>query len=143
MKTEIIDLDTEAEALLLAAGLPASDLAGKASLRLLGARKDGQLLGLVGVESCGTEGLLRSLAVTPTARGAGLGLRLVSSAEAWAAARGMTTLYLLTTTADELFSRLGYKTIAREQAPASIAATAEFRELCPASAVFMRKVLSQ
>ncbi|MDO8860318.1 arsenic resistance N-acetyltransferase ArsN2 [Haliea sp. E1-2-M8] len=142
MKTELIELDAEVKALLLEAGLPVSDLSGKASLSLLGARKkDGQLLGVVGIEASGTEGLLRSLAVAPTARGAGLGQHLVSEAEAWAVARGITALYLLTTTADEFFVRLGYKSIARDEAPTSIAVTAEFRELCPAASAFMRKVL--
>lgn len=141
MNTQLIDLDAEVEALLLEAGLPVSDLSRKPNVSLLGARADGQLLGIVGIEAYGAEGLLRSLVVTPAFRGAGLGLHLVVAAEAWAAARGITALYLLTTAADEFFSRLGYETIAREQAPASIAATVEFRELCPSSSVFMRKAL--
>lgn len=141
MNTQLIDLDAEVEALLLEAGLPVSDLSGKSSVSLLGARANGELVGIVGIEAYCAEGLLRSLAVTPAFRGTGLGLHLVVTAEAWAAARGITALYLLTTTADEFFSRLGYETIAREQAPAAIAATVEFRELCPASSVFMRKAL--
>lgn len=141
MNTELINLDAEVETLLLQAGLPVSDLSGKASLNLLGTRQDGQLLAVVGIEACGTKGLLRSLAVAPASRGTGLGQRLVADAERWAATRGITTLYLLTTTAEAFFVRLGYKTISRDQAPTSIAATAEFRELCPAASAFMRKVL--
>ncbi len=141
MKTELIDLDADIEALLLEAGLPVSDMSGKASLSLLGTRKNGHLLGVVGIETYDTEGLLRSLAVTPAARGTGLGLRLVSEAESWAAVHGIKVLYLLTTTADEFFIRLGYESIARDLAPTSIAATTEFDKLCPAASVFMRKVL--
>lgn len=141
MNPEGISHDAAVEALLVQAGLPVSDLARKSNLCLLGEYQDGRLLGVVGIEAYGTQGLLRSLAVDPASRGVGLGLSLVAAAEQWAAARGITALYLLTTTADQFFDRLGYESVARDQAPASIAATTEFRELCPASAVFMRKVL--
>jgi amino-acid N-acetyltransferase len=67
---------------------------------------------------------------------------LVSDAEAWATERGIKTLYLLTTTAAQFFSRLGYEAIPRSEAAAAIAATAQFSDLCPASSTLMRKVLA-
>lgn len=142
MRVETLSLDPEVEALLTEAGLQVSDLSGSASLHLLGVREGGRLVGLVGIEAYGSVGLLRSLAVTPVRRNAGLGVGLVSNAEALAAARGIRTLYLLTITAAGFFARLGYGVIPRSEAPAAIAATTQFMGLCPASATFMRKGLA-
>lgn len=142
MRAETISLNTEVEALLTEAQLPVSDLSGSLSLNLLGMRESGRLVGVVGVEVYGAVGMLRSLAVASSRRNAGLGVSLVSNAEAWAAERGVKTLYLLTTTAAEFFAKLGYEAIPRSEAPAAIAATAQFSDLCPASSTFMRKVLA-
>lgn len=142
MRAEIISLHTEVEALLSEAQLPVADLASSRSLNLLGIRDGGRLLGVVGVEVYGCVGLLRSLAVEPVHRNSGLGATLVSNAETWAAELGVETLYLLTTTAAQFFARRGYEAVPRSEAPAAIAATAQFSDLCPASSTFMRKVLA-
>ena len=142
MRAEIISLNTEVEALLTEAQLPVADLASSRSLKLLGIRDGGGLLGVVGIEVYGRVGLIRSLAVEPAHRKSGLGVSLVSNAEAWAAEQGVETLYLLTTTAAQFFARRGYEAVPRSEAPAAIAATAQFSDLCPASSTFMRKVLA-
>ena len=142
MRAETISLNTEVEALLTEAQLPVADLASSHSLNLLGIRDGGRLLGVVGVEVYGSVGLLRSLAVEPAHRKSGLGVSLVSNAETWAAEQGVETLYLLTTTAAQFFARRGYEAAPRSEAPAAIAATAQFSDLCPASSTFMRKVLA-
>jgi amino-acid N-acetyltransferase len=51
------------------------------------------------------------------------------------------TLYLLTTTAAAFFARHGYETVERDTVPARIRGTTEFDDLCPDSAVCMRKRL--
>ena len=142
MRAETISLNTEVEALLTEAQLPVSDLSSSLSLSLLGVRESGRLVGVVGIEVYGDVGMLRSLAVASARRNAGLGVSLVSNAEAWAAEQGVKALYLLTTTAAQFFARLGYEAIPRSEAPAAIAATAQFSDLCPASSTFMRKVLA-
>ncbi len=142
MRAEATCLSMEVEALLTEAQLPVSDLSGSPSLNLLGIRQGGRVVGVVGVEVYGNLGMLRSLAVEPASRKSGLGVGLVSDAEAWAAARGVETLYLLTTTAAQFFASLGYEAIARSEAPAAISATAQFSDQCPASSTFMRKVLA-
>lgn len=142
MRAETISLNAEVEALLTEAQLPVSDFSSSLSLNLLGVRESGRLVGVVGIEVYGAVGMLRSLAVAAPRRNSGLGVRLVSNAEAWAAERGVKTLYLLTTTAAEFFAKLGYEAIPRPEAPAAIAATAQFADLCPASSTFMRKVLA-
>lgn len=139
---EEVAFDAEAEALLRAAALPVDDLPGHSSIRLLGVRDGGRLVGLVGIERHPPQGLLRSLAVAGSHRGTGLGRRLVAAAEERAAAEGLESLYLLTTTAAEFFARLGYAGADRGSAPSGIAATAQFSGLCPGSATFMCRPLN-
>lgn len=98
-------------------------------------------MGLVGLELYGREALLRSLVVRQLERGKGLGLALVRHAEAYAASRGVRSMYLLTLTAETFFQRLGYARLDRSAAPASIQRTSEFASLCPASSAFMMTVL--
>ena len=142
MHAETLSLNTEVEALLSEAQLPIADLASSRSLNLLGLRGGGRLVGVVGVEVYGGVGLLRSLAVEQAHRNSGLGSSLVSNAETWAAKQGIKTLYLLTTTAAQFFAKRGYEAVPRSEAPAAIAATAQFSDLCPASSAFMRKALA-
>lgn len=127
--------------LLAAAGLTTGDLEGAAMGGFLVAAGDDGLVGVAGIEAFGTEGLLRSVAVAPAARGKGLGAALVAAAEAHAMLAGLRALYLLTTTAPEFFARLGYERVDRDEAPPGIAGSAEFARLCPASAACMRKYL--
>lgn len=139
MTIEPVDLTADVEALLRAADLPVSDLHAGDSLRLFGARADGRLVGLVGIEVHPPVGLLRSLVVAPAHRGRGLGAELVAHAAAQAAARGLEALYLLTTTAADFFAARGYAAVARTDAPPEIAATSQFAGLCPSSSTVMKK----
>ncbi len=127
--------------LLNACGLDASDLAETALPDFFGVRQAGSLVALVGLERWGPVGLLRSLAVLPALRGRGIGLQLLSHAEAVARSKGVQTLYLLTTTAAALFARQGYVAAARTAAPEVVRNTPQFAGLCPASSAFMMKVL--
>lgn len=104
-------------------------------------REDGRLAGCVGLEAYEDVGLLRSLVVRPDTRGTGLGKRLVDELLETARGRGIRSLYLLTTTADEYFPRFGFERIPREEADPRLHASAEFRGACPDSAVCMRKTL--
>jgi amino-acid N-acetyltransferase len=97
--------------------------------------------GLVGFEICDSDALLRSLVVAPELRAQGIGKQLVAHAEREARACGVTALYLLTTTAEAFFLRLGYGSADRARAPQGILATREFAEICPASSAFMMKRL--
>ena len=143
MSAASIKLDAEVEALLSDAGLPSSDIPGHPSLDLLGVRDgDNQLAGVIGLERYAGIGMLRSLAVAESLRGSGIGQRLVHDVESWAASQGIKTIYLLTPTASKFFARLGYQSMARCEAPAVIAATAQFTGLCKASAQLMNKELS-
>lgn len=142
MDIEQIELNDEVETLLVGEELPVSELRSANQPKLFGIRVGGHIIGVVGIESLGNIGLLRSLVVDKASRKSGYGQKLVAKAEAWAGEEGIKSLYLLTTTAASFFSQLGYEVVPRSQAPASIARSAQFTGLCPASATFMCKTLA-
>ena len=127
--------------LLTLCDLPTEDLATLDLRYFLGYGRRTELEGVVGLQVYGEVALLRSLAVTPAARGIGIGQRLVDEIEAYAWEQEVNTLYLLTTTAEPFFARRGYTVADRATAPEAIRNTSEFSDLCPASAVFMMKNL--
>lgn len=99
------------------------------------ARED--IIGVAGLEVCGDNALLRSVAVDPKWRSHGLGRALVTRVIADAESRGIHALYLLTTTAEHYFPSFGFREIARDLVPDEVQATAEFQSACPASATVM------
>lgn len=101
-----------------------------------------ELVGVVGVEPCGTRyGLLRSAVVASHWRGKGIGRDLVERVIGDARRRGVEALYLLTTTAEDYFPLFGFSRTTREEVPDAVRATEEFREACPASAAVMMRTL--
>ena len=86
-------------------------------------------------------GLLRSVAVVPNYRGHYIGQTLVDGLLQAAEHNGLTALYLLTTTADEYFERIGFERIARDNVPDEVKQTGQFSTICPDSAVVMRYLL--
>ncbi|NNE43375.1 MAG: GNAT family N-acetyltransferase [Gemmatimonadetes bacterium] len=129
-------------ALLSGAGLP-----GHGVDSLIGtfrvASDAARVIGVAGLEPCGTDALLRSVVVHADARGRGTAGRLCADLERDAARRGIRRLYLLTETAEAYFARRGFHATEREAVPPGIADTAEFRTLCPDTAVVMVKSLSE
>lgn len=99
------------------------------------------VIGVAAVELYADGALLRSVAVAPEAQGRGLGQRLTDAALDAARARGVHTAFLLTTTAERFFPKMGFEVISRQEVPASVQASVEFQSACPASAVVMRKHL--
>lgn len=101
-----------------------------------------RLVGAVGLERKGSFALLRSLVVKPEYRNKGLASELVENIEHHACSLKIDSLYLLTMTAERFFAKRGYRKTMRDAAPASIQETAEFKGLCPTTAVCMVKVLN-
>ena len=132
---------TAAVALLRAAELPTEDLTDSHLRHFFMASLPNEAVGLVGLELHGREALLRSLVVDPNLRTKGIGSQLVEHAEAYARARGVESIYLLTTTAEKFFAHLGYSRVERRDAPEGISTTREFSSICPANSVFMLKHL--
>jgi amino-acid N-acetyltransferase len=133
--------EPQVEQLLATCNLPASDLSPEHLEHFFACGVAGAPKGVVGLELYGQVALLRSLAVAADCRGMGCGKALVAKAESYARSGGVTELYLLTTTAERFFERLGYTRAARESAPGEIRRTQEFSDLCPSSAAFMVKRL--
>lgn len=127
--------------LLRRADLPVDDLEAAELGSFALARKDGRLVGSGALEVYGGAALVRSVAVDPAERGNGLGRRIVEHLEQRARSRGLSRLYLLTTTAERFFLRAGYMNLPRDEAPLAIRTSAQFSSLCPDSAAFMGKVL--
>ena len=144
MTIERFDRTNEATVkfLLVAAQLPVADLClSKLEHFIVARNADGALIGAVGLEPFGEVGLLRSLVVHTSRRGGGLGQALTRQLENGALKLGVRSMYLLTTTAADFFPKLGYRAIERAEVPEAIAATEEFKNICPASAVCMAKTL--
>lgn len=126
--------------LLRSSELPWQDV-GEHLRHFLVLRIDEQIVGTVGLEVKGNGALLRSLVVREDVRGQGWGKELYQSILEEARRIGVREVGLLTTTAEEFFATAGFERLPREQAPAFVTESLEFRELCSSSAVYMRKRL--
>lgn len=111
--------------------------------RFLVAVSGERVVGVAGLEVYGSDGLLRSVAVERGWRGRGLAEILTGEVLNSARREGIGTVYLLTETADRYFSRRGFVRTQREAVSETVRESAEFRELCPASAVVMAIRLEQ
>jgi|Deesub1362B_J571_1020462.scaffolds.fasta_scaffold00795_2 amino-acid N-acetyltransferase len=97
-----------------------------------------EFVGIGGVEIYGNFGLLRSILIMDSFRGKGYGKALCNRLIEYARNRGVEEIYLLTLTARDFFKKLGFEEINRCEVPSEIQETAEFRDLCPSTAVCMR-----
>jgi amino-acid N-acetyltransferase len=128
------------ESVLERNGLPARNVRSKSECFYVGC--DGEeRVGVGGIEPRGDAGLLRSLVVERPDRGHGYGTAICAALEAEARTNGIEELYLLTTSASGFFAARGYVEIERGDVPSAIRGTAQFDDLCPATATCMRKSL--
>jgi amino-acid N-acetyltransferase len=126
--------------LLEAARLPLDEV--EAHLETMVVAKDGSgVVGAAAVELYADGALLRSVVVSPVVQGQGVGQRLTEAALDVAKRRDMKAAFLLTTTAERFFPKLGFEQISRADVPESVQASVEFHSACPASATVMRKQL--
>jgi amino-acid N-acetyltransferase len=95
------------------------------------------LLGCAGLEIYEQAGLLRSVAVSASKRSNGVGSRLVKSILEHARTQQLSSIFLLTQTAENYFPRFGFKRVSRPEIPASLQASEELRGACPDTAVVM------
>ena len=122
--------------LLAAANLPTEGVA-EALPGFVVAEAGDTLVGVAGLEEAGGNALLRSVAVDPAWRHHGVGRALVTRIISDAEAKGVRGLYLLTTTAERYFPNFGFTSVDRAAVPPDIRDTAEFQEMCPATATVM------
>jgi amino-acid N-acetyltransferase len=124
------------EALLASAHLPLEGVVDHFAGFVV-VEEDGELVGAAGLEVHGDYGLLRSVVVAPHASGRGLGRRMTDHVLRDVERRGLRSVYLLTTTADAYFAKLGFTRVGREDVPEPLLGSEELRGACPASAVVM------
>ncbi|MBT5902867.1 MAG: GNAT family N-acetyltransferase [Opitutaceae bacterium] len=129
-------------ALLQSAALPTADLQNAAWENFILAHQAEKLVGVIGLELHNAFGLVRSLAVTESVRGAGLGSDLLQRIEDHARTSDIGQLGLITDSAQAFFTRHGYQTVARSDAPLALRETEQFRCICPDSAAIMLQSLS-
>lgn len=130
-------------ALLDAAHLPLDGLDEQFGDGYAVAESEGAVIGAEGIETYQDSGLLRSAVVQDAWRGRGIGDALTRNRLDWARSRGLSEVYLLTTTAADFFPRYGFARVERASAPAAVQRSREFAEACPQTAVTMRLVLEK
>ncbi len=123
--------------LLTQAELPTAGAEARLEHFLLAFRGE-YLVASAGLEVYGTTALLRSVAVSKTERGTGLGQEIARRLLDQAYEAGLKLVALLTTTADRFFPRFGFATVTRAGLPAEIFASPEFQGVCPLSSTVMR-----
>jgi amino-acid N-acetyltransferase len=127
--------------LLEESGLPGEDIFKHLDHFIL-ARASKKIAGCIGMELYGDIGFVRSLAVKATFRNRGIAGNLYREWEKHAKFLGIRDLYLLTITAEGFFAKRGWMRMNRGDVPEVICRTEEFKNLCPVSAICMRKIIS-
>lgn len=97
-----------------------------------------KLIGCAGLEVYGEYGLLRSVAVEAGERGKGLGFKLTREILERAKENRLRHIVLLTETAQNFFPKFGFRVIKRDDAPAPVKESVEFKGACCESAVTMQ-----
>ena len=116
--------------------LPFSDIQ-ESAIDFIVAKDDQQIIGCIGLEKNGSEGLLRSFAVDHNFQNKGFGRELYDRLLAYGVQHDIKTLHLLTTTAKEYFMKVGFRLDSRSNAPEIIQKSKEFSSLCPSSSTYM------
>lgn len=99
-------------------------------------------VGVAGLELFGPVGLLRSVAVDRHHQGKQIAAHLIGRLLEAAQASSLQEVYLITNTADRYFERHGFQIVNRQEVPAAIQQTQQFSELCPSSAIVMKRSLN-
>lgn len=97
----------------------------------------GKIIGTGGFEICGSNGLIRSIVITPEYRENGIAKKIYQQIENETSRLGINTLYLLTESAIGYFKKLGFMIKKRSETPRAIMQTKQFKELCPSSVAIM------
>jgi amino-acid N-acetyltransferase len=137
-----VDSESEIKQLLAGCDLIYEDITPELLEHFLLKRDGARLIAVIGLEVKNQFALLRSLAVDAEYRNRGIATGLVCKIEDYAKSLNLESLYLLTMTAEDFFKKCGYLHTARDSVPAGIQGTAEFLNLCPASASCMVKHLN-
>lgn len=97
----------------------------------------GHMIGCGGLEFCASYALLRSVAVNESQRGKSIGKEIVNDMLDRAKSNSIKEVYLLTETAHDFFIKRGFVDVSRENVPAALRESSEFKSVCPVSAACM------
>jgi len=131
----------EVKTLLLENNLPIDDIED-AGIKLFVAKVKNNIIGVIGLEQYGSSALLRSLAIKERHKNKKYGRDLINYLLEYCINNKIQDLYLLTTTAEKYFKKLDFSRIKRENTPVAIKKTKEFSDICPTTAVIMKKSLT-
>lgn len=95
------------------------------------------IVGYLGLEHYGSDAILRAVVIKDNFQGLNLGRTMTLLGIDTARNMGIKSLYLLTLTAKDFFSKLGFKVIARNDVPEAVGKSEEFLNLCPDTATCM------
>ena len=97
------------------------------------------MAGTVALEVFGDDAILRALAVSPDARGAGYGWMLADMAISLARWRGVRRIYLLTESASDFFAaKFGFRVVDRSTLGKQVATSESFMRPATVDQVAMR-----
>lgn len=111
---------------LLSDGMPVHDLVRPDIYFYTATTETGAQIGWGGLEVHGSQALLRAVLVNPVLRGIGAGRALVGALLEAAREKQVSDIWLLTTDAEQFFTKLGFAVVERSAAPAAIRAGEEF-----------------
>ncbi len=126
--------------MLFDANLPKNDCEEHINQFLL-LERNGEIIGIGGLELYGSIALMRSIVVVPTERRQGTGILLCNALMEMGYRLNVRTFYLLTESTVAYFLNLGFVIESRQNVPQEIRSTKQFSELCPSSATVMSKTL--
>lgn len=138
----ILSSDEELAKALQEASLPIDDLSQSAGTFFRFTDRKGEPAGFGGIELHGKNALLRSITVPQSIQKSGYGTAITRSLLRYAEMAGAESGYLLTMEAALFFNKLGFKTIAKSDAPPEILATPQASGLCPSTAALMVRSVS-
>lgn len=98
-----------------------------------------EIVGCAVLESDGTNGLIRGVGVANDRQRHGIGRRLMEFVLEHARELRLSTLYLLTTTAEDYFLRLGYERVDAGDPPDVVTRSPQYSICTAARAVLMKK----
>ncbi|WP_096203037.1 GNAT family N-acetyltransferase [Bacillus sp. FJAT-45350] len=87
-----------------------------------------QIVGTVGIERLGLDGLLRSLVIKTEKSNAKIGLEFVELAIAYAKQQNIQNLFLLTNKSVQFFEYLGFEVVDDEEIPSHIKDSSHFKQ---------------
>lgn len=127
--------------LLSGASLPADGVVDHLTTAIV-ARADGAVVGCAALEVYPDGALLRSVAVGAAARGQGIGTLVTTAALNLASSLGVSSVFLLTITAETFFQQFAFERTTRQNVPAGVRSSVEFHSACPSTATVMRRTLA-